>query len=368
MRSKAVWLSIPVLASGCYLSAESEGVKGSSMVSGVGGDLDAGRLMVDAQVDARPFDSSNAAPDTGCTSNQACPASAPVCNAGACSACKQPIDCARFAATPACAANGGCVTCFGEQKSLCTGDAGVCEPTTNQCVQCVDDSACPAEAADCKDDHTCGKCTADSQCSPFKQVCDTSSGLCIDCRPSTEAIDCRSDKTCDPAKAECPGTACDPKLFTCTTKTRGTVSTCQPCVSDTECVSAHKCIATSLVTTSTGDGGMPETGSGHCLKLTSAGCAPPYGIPLSRASLSGAVPQTYCGFSEARTSCEAIRALSNVTSCRDDTACAAPGALCKSVNFIANKCTYHCASNLDCPTDFLCGGSGAASYCGAPTM
>jgi hypothetical protein len=185
-------------------------------------------------------------------------------------------------------------------------------------------------------------CTEDADCTRFGKVCEARSGACVQCRPETEAADCKT------------GTACDPKLFTCTTRQRGSVATCNECVSDSECVTDHRCIAMTF-------GENKQDLGGFCLKRFATGCSRPYVRNLPRTSLSGAAAETYCLIDEMVNSCAAVAAFSKT--CTNDESCGALGARCERVNGIDNSCSYSCDVIADCKTDsFPC--AGADSYCG----
>jgi hypothetical protein len=352
-----VWL-LPVLAAGCYLSPEKDD-RVAVFEAGVAG-VDAG-FSIDAALalDAAPPDTGPV--DAGCSSSQLCPASAPVCSSGVCAACKSHDECSAFSSTPACGPNGACVTCAPDQKRACTGASPACDPKTNACVACVEDGDCPSDhSAACQADRSCGLCTEDADCARFGKVCDSRKGACVQCRPESEETDCRTDKTCDAKTADCAGTACDPKTLMCTTKTRGTLATCQSCVSDSECVASHRCIPLFF-----GEGDTKRPLGGYCMKQAASGCARPYGTPISRESLSGKAAESYCGLAEAVATCEARAALvENKTCTGSDDSCGVTGGLCKTVNFIADSCTYSCRNALDCPAEIPCGGPEGAPYCG----
>jgi hypothetical protein len=357
MRAALGLLSVSALASGCYLGLDKKEdfAAFEAGVSGLDGgwSIDGSRTS-DAAADTGPV-------DAGCSVTQLCPSSAPVCASGACTACTRHEDCAGFASTPACGGGGSCVPCTTDKKSLCSGAAPACNPQTTACVACVEDGDCPSEqAAACQSDRMCGFCTEDADCARFGRVCDSRKGACVACHPESEESDCRTDRTCDAKTADCAGTACDPKTLSCTTKTRGTVATCQACVSDSECVASHRCIPLFF-----GEGDTKKALGGYCMKQATTGCARPYGTPISRESLSGKSAESYCGLAEATVTCESRAALIENKTCSGmDDSCGVTGGLCKTVNFIANSCTYACRNALDCPGEIPCGGPVDATFCG----
>ena len=366
--TRAVWLLLPALASSCYLKPDLADVRpadGSiSLDTGSASTLDAG-------LDASAVDAGDAAHesvDAGCANDipaLACPASAAACNAGTCTHCAQQADCARFPTTPVCAASGACVACDSDHKSICGAAEPACDPASNRCVQCVSESDCLSDkSASCQADHTCGLCTADAQCARFNKVCDTRVGACVACRPETEEADCRNEAACDAKTADCPGTACDPKTFTCGTKQRRSLGNCEACVSDTECATSSRCVA--LTFGQGGDAGTAKSLGGFCLQRASLGCSVPYANPLTLGSLSGAPAEMYCGINQSIATCAAVKALDNGKLCANGSAdsCGAPGARCETVNNIANVCTYSCSAGLECPAIAPCGGPAAKRYCG----
>lgn len=103
---------------------------------------------------------------------------------------------------------------------------------------------------------------------------------------------------------------------------------------------------------------------GYCLKILASGCEAPFQVPTptERTSLSGAAPAVYCGVSEARTTCEAVRALLEGKACSAAEDCGATGlddATCETLQD-EPQCTYSCTGEAQCPADFTCG---ASQYC-----
>lgn len=363
-------LLFPLLC-GCYLTTDTHRVTERADAIEAGVPLDSGERdgqmgalpdATSAIADASLVEPADAAVDAGCTSAEVCSVSTPVCRAGECIACATHADCARFEDTPACGPAGACVTCTSDRNERCTGYAPTCDPAVNSCVACVADADCKTEQQPaCGADRKCAVCKEDADCSRFGKVCDTKSSACVQCRPETEEADCRTDRACDAERQDCAGTACDPQLFSCTTRRRGSVALCEACVSDSECMADHRCIPM----TYGADGTRTELG-GFCLKVATTGCTEPFrAAAITRASLSGAAATAYCGINEAVTSCAAIQALRADRDCTVVDDCDASGARCESVAFGTTKtCTYGCSSDRDCPSDVPCGLQ--SMYCGGP--
>jgi hypothetical protein len=128
------------------------------------------------------------------------PSSGPTVDAS--STCTADKDCAGRPGTPACAASGMCVACT--QNQHCTGVAGTCDTSTNQCVGCLKRSDCGGVCQAC----TKGVCTSlKSQDDP---------GVCAGTCDSTGACKSKQGQTCQTAGGGCAaGTTCSPDGVCC---------------------------------------------------------------------------------------------------------------------------------------------------------
>jgi hypothetical protein len=121
---------------------------------------------------------------------------------------------------------------------------------------------------------------------------------------------------------------------------------------------------------------FPDDTMGFCLKIWAPGeCQQPYAIRISdRPSLSDSEPRSYCGINEELATCPAVRALEANQTCPggEDDECPKSG-ICENVGGLANRCTYPCASVVECLENepdgrpgSTCGssGSGGNDYCG----
>lgn len=311
----------------------------------------------------------DAGPRCSCTD-----AAAPICieATGACVQCRNALDCAP--GEHCLVATGQCVGCLDVSHCAGRASASFCEPATNECSGCRDGvdgdcnnvpglnvcqlgtcvqcagtrrAACGETAAACGASFSCEGCKADADCQRFSKVCDEATGSCVACTVDSEA-------------AQCGGKSCNPATHACTQTDRASVELCSRCVADSECKPDHRCIPMNFQGASRG---------GYCMKRVTGGCSPPFGVPIKRASLSGAAAEDYCGISEGKTSCEAVLALRSDRVCADGQAsqCGAEGAVCGNVNHLTPpRCSYACDVSAECPAPFPCPMSGMDKYCGKP--
>jgi hypothetical protein len=108
---------------------------------------------------------------------------------------------------------------------------------------------------------------------------------------------------------------------------------------------------------------MDFEGSPHgyyCLKEPDPGCTRPFGVSITKPSVSGAPAADYCGLEEDLATCEAVLALVGGWVCSgSDGMCSpdgiqpeepVPGAICRQVDLLPNQCTYACGGTQQCPS------------------
>ncbi len=185
-------------------------------------------------------------------------------------------------------------------------------------------------------------------------ICDA--GTCVECTVTDDSA-CGSGETCDLVDFVCVGTG------------PGAVGNCEVCTNDEQCESGYRCIPMQFQQSPHGN---------YCLEDASSGCQQPFGVGITAASINGAAPVEHCGIEEELATCEAVLALMAGWVCTgNDQMCgpqgqsevAVPGALCRQVDTLANRCTYACATGLDCPAagpPSSCGHSGGTTpdWCG----
>jgi hypothetical protein len=269
--------------------------------------------------------------------------------------------------TPVCNDGLQCVECTADLDDFCTEMALVCKTGAFVCVACNANSDCnDAAAARCDTmQNECAGCQGAADCIGIegRPVCDDRT--CVQCTPGTEDVDCG-------------GKSCDPLTRECTETTVGSRETCEECVADSECgedgsaSEAHRCVEMFYPVGER----FPNDATGFCLKTTQGGCEQPYSITLSmRPSLSGPPLNNYCGINEQLAACPAVRALVRNQTCLSGNTdeCPQPTGLCQQVGDLQTRCTYPCASLVECLENdpdgrpgSTCGssGSGSGKYCG----
>jgi hypothetical protein len=168
---------------------------------------------------------------------------------------------------------------------------------------------------------------------------------------------------CDTA-ADCGGMACKPD-HSCSAYAAASQAQCEPCDTDAACAADHYCVPMTY-----GSGGAAH--GSFCLKdATVTGCAQPSAIPITGRSSVDGHTSPYCGINEMLATCEAVNALVNNIACPSGLDSECPeGGLCRTVGFLANRCTYQCGGAVQCDAvpnpGSTCGtgSAGAPSYCG----
>lgn len=155
---------------------------------------------------------------------------------------------------------------FCDPSGLC--EIGVCDTTTNKCVECLSSQDCDTGVCDLTN-HVCTGCSTDGDCS--EGVCNTTNHMCVDCKTDSDCsegvcdiqshtcVECLNSSHCtDEAKAVCDTT----------------LNKCVPCddshaCDDSKCVEG-KCVA--CVEDSDCSQGVCESGS--CVECrTASDCA-----------------------------------------------------------------------------------------------
>ena len=241
---------------------------------------------------------------------------------------------------------GGAAPCDG----MCSGATPICEEPTDMCVGCLEDSHCSdVTASRCGSDNTCQPCSDNVHCDGLvgTSVCDT--GTCVECSVDDSST-CGAMQTCNLLDNTCVDVAPE------------ALSTCRACSNDGQCPTDHRCVPMDFM----------DAPHGHyCLKLPSPTCDKPYTTFINEPSINGVAAENYCGITETQATCEVILALLGDWVCTGtDGKCSptvgevevdVPGAVCRQVGPVADRCTYACASAVQC----LTAGPGATCGMGA---
>ncbi|MGC4064033.1 MAG: hypothetical protein QM784_05220 [Polyangiaceae bacterium] len=165
--------------------------------------------------------------------------SRPVCAENRCVQCATSAHCVGDPLRSVCdPSSRQCVGCVNHEDCLDEG-ARSCDPRTKLCVACLSSDDCTkATASRCNpESHTCTSCAADEDCShvPGKGVCD--SGTCVECTGKKNQACGTSDGV---------ALVCDSLAKTCSKVHRVQSSgLCQPCISDLQCRKGQLCLAQS---------------------------------------------------------------------------------------------------------------------------
>jgi hypothetical protein len=161
----------------------------------------------------------------GCSHDDDCQLASLHCDptSGECVACVDDSQCTQPGLTRCDSALHTCVQCGVDGD--CTPD--VCESVTHQCVApCLDGGGCPASAPTCSMPRAlCVRCSGDADCvaASSGHMCDTASGQCVQCTssaqcPSTTPLCNRSTDRCVQCltSTDCGFEGlCDPTAHTC---------------------------------------------------------------------------------------------------------------------------------------------------------
>ena len=144
-----------------------------------------------------------------------------------------PCDGACEGATPVCdEEQDSCVQCL-ESSSDCEAPMPFCGDA-HECVECLDNLACPEPTESKCDDGTCSPCQTNEDCTHIegKGVCDE--GECVECT-GTDYAACGTNDELEPL-------VCDSLTRTCSTQARSSAGLCASCVSDAACETGMLCI------------------------------------------------------------------------------------------------------------------------------
>jgi Cys-rich repeat protein len=238
-----------------------------------------------------------------CADGSVCCLDAAVCGAkNRCVACASDADCGDLL----CVA-GACAPC--REDADCAGSpAGeLCNPDTNACVACLDDSVCAAGE----------RCNSSGQCSCGSSARCTEPGLGL-CRD--EGCVCSDDSGCPTGAKTC------------------ILGVCVACADDTHCGADEKCFAASSIAAYCGCTKDEQCGSGKC-EVTSGACV----ACLGDADCAGSAAGSKCAI-EGGFIC--VQCLSDAD-CAEGASCAEGVCTCSD----ASECE---ADNSSASLDWVC--------------
>jgi outer membrane exchange protein TraA len=156
------------------------------------------------------------------------------CNSAAlCAPCDSSLFCGPSCSpcgisTPVCINRNSTYVC-----AQCSDDSqcpnGRCDPVTNECRGCNEDTDCPETGRCDPQTNVCTGCNDDGDCKSQDKVCDVPSSTCVECNTDEE---CPSGKYCDSTQhlcQECTSDSHCPRGESCV------ANACQPCSSTDSC-------------------------------------------------------------------------------------------------------------------------------------
>jgi hypothetical protein len=179
---------------------------------------------------------------------------------------------------------------------------------------------------------------------PATPVCNETSATCVACTADTES-------------ARCGAFSCRQSDGTCTTTTRATLDTCDPCEADSECATGRRCVEHVFMGTSTGSFCFLDASTGGCGDTD--GTRRPYRTRTMLTSVDG-VTATYC-MPPVSTTCTGIRDTQS-KSCTTSEMCGEDSladGYCPTIGSGAGLCSYECGGAVDCRSTLNCGGTPA---------
>jgi hypothetical protein len=260
----------------------------------------------------------------------------------------------------------------------CSAPAAVCDPGSDQCVQCLAKTDCnPGQV--CTDQRTCVQCVADDDCQEATAArCDPNANACLGCNQDAHCTRFAATPVCNEASghcvactldteaARCGTKACALSTGTCTTTDRGTVTACYACQADAECLNGMKCVEQTFGNPAQSVGTFcflrADSTDHRCANFHPA-TSRPYSLELATTSVDGTA-DTYC---LPVTTCAAYADVVGglgPKSCATDSECGAPAladGFCLQSGPAIGKCSYECLSANDCPENGFINCTGAAT-------
>ncbi len=210
------------------------------------------------------------------------------------------------------------------------------------CLECETHDDCTDPGRSRCYEGRCQGCATSEDCAHNEDtpVCDRDAGVCIQCTVEESGA--------------CSGNSCNPATNECTDTPLRSLSFCDRCVADEECLSTQRCVPMKFA--------GQDRPDGYCLYRESLrDCESPFPIHLQRASLSGFPPTRYCGIREEKLTCEALD--DYFDRCDSHAECGAPDlddGKCIAFynesddNASSYRCTHDCTDDHDCHIVAIC--------------
>ncbi len=311
------------------------------------------------QPTSTPTDAQKPVSSTACTQVNDCPAGM-FCHL----ARKECVQCLNDDACPAaevCLSNGSC----GAPNTGCTAGACgnlVCDNESGRCVQCLQNTDCPSGQT-CKDKACASNntCTSDNDCALIGRICDLSTQKCVPCSTDTQ---CGSGKRCSAG--------------ICTTSGGGTgngggipnvpnpiggntclssqdcggqacfLGTCTPCFMDEMCMDFTSLFTGALNICN------PETG-----QCTQPQCSSAYDCAAGQ----GCYGNGHCGACSSDEECRTSERCNTSTGVCAAPAPTAPATPTPPSTTVLGDMGSACVYSTDCMSGLFCLGSGSTGFC-----
>jgi Cys-rich repeat protein len=269
--------------------------------------------------------------NSGCTDNRL-----PACFQQHCVECTNDTECTHGPNKHCDLDTHTCVQCNQREGDCGDASAPLCLEAEHSCVQCLAKEDCrDPDYSKCTATHECAGCDSSADCSRFRDtpVCDPDAHRCVGCN----------------SPSDCPGTACIKSSQTCGDAPVKSVDACMACKANDECKAQHVCVNMLF--------GSPAKDVGnYCLPVRDLNfnfmCIRPLNRAMTATKTVDGDVQTVCA-PAATTTCPAYRNNLSRKVCSVDADCAVASTdgFCDLEH---HRCSFRCASDLDCPTQLSC--------------
>jgi hypothetical protein len=138
--------------------------------------------------------------------------------------------------------SGDCVPCLVDTD--CNADAGTprCDSALNRCVQCGLPSDCPPVDVCEVSSHSClHTCSASRACSQSYSHCDIARGWCVQCTTNADCVHPWDRRICNVTSGQCVQCVSDPDCPSNRPRCDRSVGRCVECLAQTDCLAGQIC-------------------------------------------------------------------------------------------------------------------------------